>query len=208
MFLVSLLLTSSYVVEHSYLELECIGVQINLEAFVRSTGKAVSFHIISISTIASNALELLFFVILIFELFKHQRMHDIICSSSNSNATRVQVRRNAVTALGHFISWLVEGIVFGTCYFLLNSEIGLLLLGRNSWIFVLLLPSINYAVFPSAQVFTSPELRNYVFGPPYFRALNFPTISCECQTCISNEEGAVQGMEMINVQQNGYAHHI
>ena len=45
MFLVSLLLTSSYVVEHSYLELECIGVQINLEAFVGSTGKAVSFHI-------------------------------------------------------------------------------------------------------------------------------------------------------------------
>ena len=208
MLLVSLILTSSYVAEHCYLKLECIGVQVmmpNLEAFVGSAEKAVAGHVISISSIVSNALELFFFVILIFELLKHQRMHAVLCpSSSNSNAAGIPARRNAVTALGHFFSWLIECIVFGTCLFIINSESGPL--GHNTprWIFVMLLPSINYAVFPWAQVFTSPELRNYVFGPPYLPTLSLPTV-CYGLTCTSSEGGAGQGMEMMNVVQNGHA---
>ena len=177
----------------------------DLEAIVSSTGKAVTDHIISIISISSNALELLLFVILIFELFKHQHMRSILCPNSNSNP-RVQVRRNAVTAVGHFFSWLIECLVFGTCHFFINSEIGPL--GRISWIFVMLLPSINYAVLPFAQVFTSPELRNYVFRPPYFPTISLATVcySLTC-ACTSEEEGADQGMEM-NVVQNGHALHI
>ena len=32
-------------------------------------------------------------------------------------------------------------------------------LGMNSWLFAILLPSVNYVIFPAAQVLTSPQLR-------------------------------------------------
>ena len=37
-------------------------------------------------------------------------------------------------------------------------------LGLTCWIFFMLLPSINYVIFPTVQTVTSPDLRKHVFG--------------------------------------------
>ena len=37
-------------------------------------------------------------------------------------------------------------------------------LGLVHWIFFMLLPSINYVIFPTVQTVTSPYLRKHVFG--------------------------------------------
>ena len=37
-------------------------------------------------------------------------------------------------------------------------------LGLAHWIFFMLLPSINYVIFPTVQTVTSPDMRKHVFG--------------------------------------------
>ena len=37
-------------------------------------------------------------------------------------------------------------------------------LGLTCWIFFMLLPSINYVIFPTVQTVTSPGMRKHVFG--------------------------------------------
>ena len=197
-FSVSLMLTLCYVLEHSYLNLTCIGVD-NVRSIDNSTGIAFSDKVISISSMISNLLELLFFIIIICELLKHQNMHSFICQSRNPT---IMARKNTITSLGHFISWLIECVVFGTCHWIVNSRQGPS--GPASQFFIMILPSINYAVFPTAQVFTSPELRNHVISPPYL-----PTCSCECFTCTSSEDPQEDAPALqMNVLQNGNALHI
>ena len=197
-FSVSLMLTLCYVFEHSYLNLACIGVE-NVRAIDRNTGVAFSDKVISISSIISNLLELLFFIIIIYELLKHQSMHSLLFQSVNPNVPMIMARKNTVTSIGHFISWLIECVVFGTCHWILNSRQGTP--GPASHFFLIILPSINYAVFPTAQVFTSPELRNHVFSPPYL-----PTSSCECFACASSEEDPQEdaaALQMVILQNGG-----
>ena len=198
-FSVSLMLSLCYVFEHSYLNLDCIGVD-DVRAIDRSTGQAVTDKVISIASMISNFFELFFFIIIISELLRHQNMHSFLCQSSNPNVPGIMARKNTITSLGHFISWLIECIVFGTCHWIVNSKQGPS--GLASQLFVMMLPSINYAVFPTAQVFTSPGLRSHVFGPPYL-----PTSSCECFACTSSEEEGAPALEM-NVLRNGHALHI
>lgn len=200
-FSVSLMLTLYYVFEHSYLNLACCGFE-ELNNFDRITGKASSDEVIGISSMLSNFFELFFFIIIISEVLKHQDMHSFLCQSSNPNFTGIRARKNTITSLGHFISWLIECVVFGTCHWMVNTRQGPS--GEANQFFLMMLPSINYAVFPTAQVFTSPELRNHVFSPPYLS-----TSSCECFTCTSSDDSQEgdPALEM-NILQNGNALHI
>ena len=202
-FLVSLVLTLWYAFEHSYLNLGCNAVD-DMRSIDRSSGKAFSTKVIAILSVISNLFELFFFIIIIGELLRHERMHNSICHSNDTNSTGFIARKqkNAITSWGHFVSWLIECVVFGTCHWITNS--GQSSTGPLSRFFLMMLPSINYAVFPTAQVFTSPQLRNHVFSPPFL-----PTCSCKCFTCTRSEdpEEDAPALEM-NVIQNGNILHI
>ena len=50
-------------------------------------------------------------------------------------------------------------------------------MGLAYWIFFMLLPSINYVLFPTVQILTSAELRQHVFS------LGVGEVSLKCCTC-------------------------
>ena len=56
-----------------------------------------------------------------------------------------------MTSLGHFISWLAEIVVFGGIKYVVTATLHGHALGLAHWIFVQLVPSINYTVFPAIQ---------------------------------------------------------
>ena len=73
-------------------------------------------------------------------------------------------------------------------------------LGMASWVFMIVLPSINYVIFPLAQTLASPDLRSHVFGP----------LLCQsaCAAAQVNSEEGEEGLEMQQVVPNGNAGHI
>ena len=75
-------------------------------------------------------------------------------------------------------------------------------LGMASWVFMMVLPSINYVIFPLAQTLASPDLRSHVFGPLPFQS------ACAGAQVVYAEEGEEGGIEMQQVVPNGNAGHI
>ena len=65
-------------------------------------------------------------------------------------------RPYVITAMGHFVSWIVEMLVFGTLSLLVLSRHLIDLhqgkLDLSLWMFTMLIPSMNYAIFPAIQV--------------------------------------------------------
>ena len=118
------------------------------------------------SCLVSNLVELVLFVIIIFELVK-LHMHRVRINMGNT-----QVSKNAITAFGHFISWTVELFLFGISNYIImeHKEV----LGQTHWIIFMLLPSLNY-IFPTVQILTSPDLRHNVFG---FMCCSFSRCKC------------------------------
>ena len=62
-----------------------------------------------------------------------------------------------ITALGHFASWIMEILVFGVLEYVIvvHRET----LGFAHYIFLELVPSINYVIFPIVQTLSSHDLR-------------------------------------------------
>ena len=56
-----------------------------------------------------------------------------------------------VTSLGHFVSWVAEMVVFGGIEYVVTVTLHEDALGVAHWMFVQLVPSINYTVFPAVQ---------------------------------------------------------
>ena len=146
-------------------------------------------RIASIACIVSNLIEFLFFIVIIHELY---RLHQIRVRH-RPNAARRHAKKNVITAMGHFVSWVVEMFVFGI--------LGLLVFSRHLhqdkldlslWMFAMLVPSMSYAIFPAIQVLTSPDLRQHVF----------------CQmSCIRQQSGAEVEEIELNVIANGKIPH-
>ena len=195
---VSLVFTAGYVVEHWYYGFECMPWYYYFKTLKPSVeGYSFFDNVISRACGISNLVELIFFLVIIRELLKHQnRISNFIAPSA---ATRGG-RRNAITAMGHFISWLLECLVFGVCQSLVQSlNTSNTTLGNYDWVFVMLIPSINYFVFPTAQVFTSPELRSNTFSTECF--------NCYACTCADGDlegegplptPGAIQMQHVVN----------
>ena len=79
--------------------------------------KGIIDQIAAISCLISNLIEFILFVIIISELLK---LHTGRFGRSNrrSNAAR----KNVITGLGHFVSWLMEFLLFGICQFLVMAN--------------------------------------------------------------------------------------
>ena len=138
-------------------------------------------YITAITIVICNLVEFIFHVIIIWELFKHQQTLNSMCNSTTTNPTmaRRRVRKNSITASGHFISWVIEIILF----FAVQSIVARQRVDQNSmslasWMLIMLIPSINYCILPMAQVSTSPELRSHMLS----------SISCECVVCSCCDE--------------------
>ena len=153
-------------------------------------------YIGSMACLWSNLVEFLFFIIIISELYRLHRIR----ANHRPNSARRHAKKNAVTAMGHFVSWVVEMLVFGAITLIVYSlHLQEEKLGPRVWMFFMLLPSINYAIFPTIQVLTSHDLRLHVFGQ----------LSCKCfDFMVWGEQGGADVQEIeLNVFANGDVHH-
>ena len=94
------------------------------------------------------------------------------------------------------MSWVVEILVFGAITLIVISlDLQEDKLSQIAGVFSQLIPSINYAIFPTIQVLTSQDLRLHVFGQ----------LSCKC---FRDQQGGA-GVEEIelNVLANGDVPH-
>ena len=77
--------------------------------------EAVFDHICATFSLLANLFEFLFFLIIIGELTRLNRGAAALFSSSRRNVAMKRARKNAITGMGHFISWLIELLLFGFC---------------------------------------------------------------------------------------------
>ena len=146
-------------------------------------------YIVTIACLVSNSIEFLFFIIIIFELY---RLHQIRVRH-RPNAARIHAKKNVITAMGHFVSWVVEIFIYGILSLIVFSRhLHQDTLDIILWMFAMLVPSMNYAIFPVIQVFTSPDLRQHMF----------------CQmSCVRQQSGAEVEVIELNVIANGNIAH-
>ena len=166
---------------------------------------AVMVRVVTAFCILFNVLEFLCYVIIFHEMYQHHQRHITLCFLNKPKLANMKKRKNTITACGHFVSWVVEMIIFGLLqYILLANKQNLL-----AWIFfTVLMPSINYLIFPSVQVIASKELREHLFN------LECCAESCLCDICRScdnteqNDQGVGPGDVELQVTQNGHALHV
>ena len=177
---ISFIFTACYVVEHWYFSYVCLPWFYYFKTLKPIVNGYTFFdNLIVMACVIFNGLEFIFFTIIIFELLRHQRRVSNLMSPALATNSG---KKNAVTAIGHLISWLLECLVFGVCKSLVKSDNtsndSADVVGYYEWNFILLIPTINYFVFPFAQVFTSPELRSNLFST------GGCDHDCYCSSCI------------------------
>ena len=167
-------------------------------ASIRFQEEALFTRYMILTCIIFNLVELICYVIIFVEMYIHHKRHVTLCLTNKPTTANKKMRQNTITTVGHFASWAVEMLVFGV--------IGNTLAANQdkfpcfNWIFLrVMLPSINYVIFPSVQAFASPDLRDHIFNLEWCR---------EISVCEGSHE-AEQG-EQIELQpvQNGNAHPI
>ena len=142
--------------------------------------------------ISINLIELICYVIIFIEMFKHHERHTSLCLANKPQFANKMKRQNTITTVGHFTSWAAELLVFVSfAQFLAANEDKLLCF---NWIFIrILYPSINYVIFPSVQVIASPDLRKHM--------IHFEWSLCQC-------DNQVEEQIELQTMQNGNAHPI
>lgn len=145
---------------------------------------AVCLKIASLAFLIFNVLEFLCYMIIFFEMYRHHKRHVRLCLTNKPKLAKLKKSRNTVTAVGHFISWAAEILIFGLLQFTLSANQESLPLEFEfvTWIILRVFRhSINYSVFPMVQCITSKDLRAFVF--------NFDHISesCSCVKCSTGD---------------------
>ena len=147
--------------------------------------------ILTTFALSSNLLEFLFFLVIIQELSKLNKGASSLFSSSRRNVARKRSRKNIITGVGHFVAWLVEMFIFMLVQSIVIANKDSL--GLINWLFFMLLPSMNYVIFPTVQILTSDEMRQNVFGWMHF--------SCN-RTCRGKSDQEVEQIEMTVLNTN------
>ena len=139
----------------------CTDLAPGLEDF-----ESIFDHICALISLFANVAEFIFFLIIISELVRHkQSAASLLSSNRRNNVSRKRMHKNVVTGVGHFISWLIEFLLFFICHSIVTTQKDSLVLAH--WIYFMLWPSINYVVFPTVQTLTSDNLRPHTFGCMY-----------------------------------------
>ena len=133
-----------------------------------SASKKVHWKVEFKTCLISNLVEFICFVIIICEMYKHHKKHVKLCLSDKPEKASKKKRRNAITALGHLVSWLTEIFIFvgmQHTYWLLAQTFDLTLF---HWTFFKVFPpSIDYVVFSGVHAASSKDLRAHVFDLDY-----------------------------------------
>ena len=148
-----------------------------------------------------NVVEFIFYVIIFLDMYKHHKQHVKLCLSNKPKLASSKKRQNTITTVGHFASWVAEILIFCVIQYVLAVNRDTIPL--TYWIFLrVLLPSINYVVFPLVQAMTSQDLRSHVFSLDYFKEV-YVHVNCMLKR---NGEAAVAEEVELHALHNGHIH--
>lgn len=68
-----------------------------------------------------------------------------------TNNARRRKKKNIISSVGHFISWVVETVMFSPLALLHGTMAPNSGMGLYYWMFIVLIPCINYIVFPTGM---------------------------------------------------------
>ena len=137
-------------------------------------------------------------------MYYHRKRHSRLCLSNKPKLANQRKRRNSVTTVGHFTSWVVEILIFGVLGHLIKTN--KVTFPSGEWLFLcVFMPSVNYFVFPAVQAITSEELRKHVFRIQYCKECCL-CVNCNLKLCVRNDDVDVGAEEIeLSVIQNGNA---
>ena len=150
-FVLSLVFTVGHVVEYFFFLNPSFMVYYSYFTELSTTVRdleAIFDYIVCASCLVANLIEFICFSVIIREFYQLHKSRSHLLNRSNSHVS-THTKKNVITATGHFFSWLTELVLFGVGQSVLMAHKNLL--GFYHWIFFMLLPSINYAVFPVVQ---------------------------------------------------------
>ena len=152
----------------------------------------------SLTCLIFNVVELICFVIIFLEMYRHHKSQVHLCLSNKPNIAK-RKRQSTITAAGHFASWVIEMMVFGVVAYVVQSvnrdEIPM-----SCWIFIrVLIPSVNYVLFPAVQAISSHDLRAHVFNIECCKKI-CPFVKCGPRNGNNDVENAVaEEIELVKV---------
>ena len=185
--LICLALTLSHIVENLFIDPSLMAFFSYFKYFNARFHRleAISDYIFTFACAVCNLFELVLFIMIGYEMFKfHQNRVRL-------NMAETHVRKNAVTATGHFLSWLLEAIGLGFIMVLHVFSIANEDFGLASWVVLMLCPSYMFCVLPTVQIISSPELRHF-----------FHDSLCVRMPCQCNQEAITEEIEMTMANNN------
>ena len=204
-FILSLLFTLAHLTEYFFIlnpsSMVYFGYFTQLTTKVQDL-EGISDYVVCAACLVANVMESLCFLVIIHEFYQFHRSRAALSDTESHLISRT--KKNAITATGHFFSFLTEMFLFGVGQSVLMSQKELL--GFYHWIFFMLLPGINYAVFPVVQTLATPDLRHNIKLPDVKGTVakfvrTFCT--CGCTDAVSTELGPNFDIEM-NFANNNY----
>ena len=173
---------------------------IDLTSYQEVRGALIFTKAVLIASFTSNVVELICYLLLFLEMYKHHKKHVKLCLSNKPHLAKKMGRQNTISTVGHFASWLTEIILFGLVQCIILGKYYTENIFYVIFFFRLFLPSINYLVFPSVQAIASQDLRKHVFSLDCFKGISV--------NCGNNKEDDSPGEIELQVihNHNGHAH--
>ena len=148
--------------------------------------EATFFNIFAITCIIFNIMEFICHALLFVETRKQYKKHVQLCLQNKPKLAKLKKRRNTISAIGHFTSWFAELLIFGLINFSFRASGTAAEFG--DFYLRLLMPSINFGVFPAVQALTSHDLRGHVFCLDFLGEICY-NMYCKFKPESNNVEG-------------------
>ena len=163
-----------------------LGYQIsgsNLDAFKE---EGTFMPIVAVTFSIFNTVEFICHVILFIQTQIQHKKHVQLCLQNKPKLAKLKKQRNTISSIGHFTSWFAEVLIFGSFHYIIRAS------GKTSesgeFYLRLLMPSINFVVFPAVQALTSHDLRAHVFSLDFLGEIYY-NIYCKYKPESNNVEG-------------------
>ena len=116
----SLIFTLGHIIEHIHLgnmeDMVYYGYFLKIRTELADIPSYFDY-IASMACLGSNLIEFSFFIVIISELYRLHRIR----ANHRPNSARRHAKKNVITGMGHFVSWVVEMLVFGAVTLIVYS---------------------------------------------------------------------------------------
>ena len=190
----------SFVSDPQFMICFTLGYKLSASKFDAYKQDTIFLKISAVTFSIFNIVEFICHLILFIQTRIQHKKHVQLCLQNKPKLAKLKKQKNTISSIGHFTSWLAEMLIFGSLHYIIRAS------GKTAesgeFYLRLLIPSINFVVFPAVQALTSHELRGHVFSLDFLREICF-NIHCKFKSESNNVEvGDVQDIELQSLGNN------